>query len=90
MTDEPLRSRVARAAAEAALVRVVHHDGERPEFVVLGGLVPELLCSTSEYTHAGLPSVYDRRIYSEKCSPVFQHIFESYQGAGRSIYEEAA
>lgn len=35
-------------------------------------------------------SVYDRRIYSEKCSRVFQHIFESYQGAGRSIYEEAA
>lgn len=57
MTDEPLRSRVARAAAEAALVRVVHHYGERPEFVVLGGLVPELLCSTSEYTHAGTTDV---------------------------------
>jgi hypothetical protein len=39
---------------------------------------------------AGLPDTYDRRIYSEKCSRVFQHIFESYQGAGRSIYEEAA
>ena len=57
MADEPLRSRVARAAAEAALVRVVHHYGERPEFVVLGGLVPELLCSTSEYTHAGTTDV---------------------------------
>lgn len=57
MTDEPLRSRVARAAAEAALVRVVHHYGERPEFVVLGGLVPELLCSTSEYSHAGTTDV---------------------------------
>lgn len=29
-------------------------------------------------------------LYSEKCSRVFQHIFESYQGAGKSIYEEAA
>lgn len=57
MADEPLRSRVARAAAEAALVRVVHHYGDRPEFVVLGGLVPELLCSTSEYTHAGTTDV---------------------------------
>lgn len=57
MTDEPLRSRVARVAAEAALVRVVHHYGERPEFVVLGGLVPELLCSTSEYAHAGTTDV---------------------------------
>jgi len=37
------RSRAARAASERALVRVVHHYGARPEFVVLGGLVPELL-----------------------------------------------
>jgi hypothetical protein len=32
---------------------VVHHYGDRPEFVVLGGLVPELLCSGSEFRHAG-------------------------------------
>ncbi len=57
MTDDPPRSRVARAAAEAALVRVVHHYGDRPEFVVLGGLVPELLCSTSPYRHAGTTDV---------------------------------
>lgn len=57
MADDPSRSRVARAAAEAALVRVVHHYGDRPGFVVLGGLVPELLCSTSEYTHAGTTDV---------------------------------
>jgi hypothetical protein len=37
-----------------------------------------------------LTDIYDRRIYSEKCARVFQHIFESYQGAGKSIYEEAA
>lgn len=48
---------MARVAAEAALVRVVHHYGKRPEFVVLGGLVPELLCSTSEYSHAGTTDV---------------------------------
>lgn len=57
MEDEPARSRRARAAAEAALVRVVHHYGARPEFVVLGGLVPELLCSKSEYAHAGTTDV---------------------------------
>lgn len=55
--DEAPRSRIARAAAEAALVRVVHHYGDRPEFVVLGGLVPELLCSASAYTHAGTTDV---------------------------------
>lgn len=57
MTDDIPRSRIARAAAEAALVRVVHHYGERPEFVILGGLVPELLCSTSPYSHAGTTDV---------------------------------
>ncbi len=51
--DMPIRSRVARDAAERALVHVVRHYGGRPEFVVLGGLVPELLCSGSEFQHAG-------------------------------------
>jgi len=39
------------------LVRVVHHYGERPEFVLLGGLVPDLLCSESPYRHAGTTDV---------------------------------
>ena len=33
-------------------MRVVHHYGSRPEFVVLGGLVPELLCAGSAFPHA--------------------------------------
>ena len=54
MVDElPLRSRAAREAAETALARIVHHYGDRPEFVVLGGLVPDLLCAGSEFQHAG-------------------------------------
>lgn len=57
MPDEVSRSRQARAAAERALVRVVHHYGTRPEFVVLGGLVPELLCSGSAFQHAGTTDV---------------------------------
>lgn len=57
MSSEPPRSRTARAAAEQALVRVVHNYGARPEFVVLGGLVPELLCSDSEYRHAGTTDI---------------------------------
>lgn len=38
--EEPPRSAAARRAAELALVRVAHHYGGRPEFVLLGGLVP--------------------------------------------------
>lgn len=57
MDDEPLRSQAARAAAELALVRVVHHYGARPEFVVLGGLVPQLLCSGAGVAHAGTTDI---------------------------------
>lgn len=55
--DELPRSHAARAAAELALVRVVHHYGGRPEFVLLGGLVPALLCSGSTALHAGTTDV---------------------------------
>ena len=55
--DPPPRSRVAREAAERALVRIIHHYGARPEFVLLGGLVPELLCAGSEFQHAGTTDV---------------------------------
>jgi len=54
---EVARSRAARAASEQGLVRVVHHYGTRPEFVVLGGLVPELLCAGSGRRHAGTTDV---------------------------------
>ncbi len=57
MADDPPRTRAARAAAERALIRVVHHYGTRPEFVLLGGLVPDLLCSRSELTHSGTTDV---------------------------------
>ena len=55
--EEPPRSAAARAAAELALVRVVHHYGGRPEFVLLGGLVPALLCSQSRWRHAGTTDI---------------------------------
>lgn len=57
MRDEPPRTRVARAAAELALVRIVHHYGRRPEFVLLGGLVPDLLCSGATHLHVGTTDI---------------------------------
>ena len=57
MDDDAPRSRIARVAAETALVRVVHHYGETPEFVLIGGLVPELLCSDSARRHAGTTDI---------------------------------
>ncbi|MYG89813.1 MAG: hypothetical protein F4190_14990 [Acidimicrobiales bacterium] len=57
MSVEEARGRSARRAAEQALIRVVENYGECPEFVVLGGLVPELLCSRSDVPHAGTTDI---------------------------------
>lgn len=55
--SEPARSRHARQLAEAALVRIVDAYGAVPEFVLLGGLVPDLLCSQSSTLHVGTTDV---------------------------------
>ncbi len=57
MSADPPRSRAARRAAQDALVRVVYRYGATPDFVLLGGLVPELLCKNSEAAHAGTTDV---------------------------------
>jgi type I restriction enzyme R subunit len=36
-----------------------------------------------------LPVVFTREIYTQKCNAVYQHIFESYYGEGRSVYAGA-
>ena len=33
-----------------------------------------------------LPRVYSPELYTEKCDVVYQHIYDCYQGEGRSIY----
>lgn len=57
MSEELERTGRARRAAELALVRVCSHYGERPNFVLLGGLVPAMLCSDSDRLHAGTTDV---------------------------------
>jgi len=54
---DPVRSRRARELAESALVRLVHAYGDVPEFVLLGGLVPDLLCSGAAHQHVGTTDV---------------------------------
>ncbi len=51
------RSRATRKLAEAALVRLVLAYGGAPEFVLLGGLVPDLLCSTARRAHIGTTDI---------------------------------
>ena len=57
MPEDPPRSRLARRAAEEILVRVVRHYGGTPGFVLLGGVVPELLCNGSPIAHGGTVDV---------------------------------
>lgn len=57
MDNDLPRTRLARARAEIALARVVRHYGGLPEFVVLGGLVPELLYSGAPLAHAGTTDI---------------------------------
>lgn len=38
-------------------MRVIHEYGTRPEFVLIGGLVPDMLCATSPYLHAGTTDI---------------------------------
>ena len=55
--EPPIRSRASRKAAEEALLRVLVCYGQKPEFVVLGGLVPDMLCKNSKFVHAGTTDV---------------------------------
>jgi len=34
----------------------------------------------------GLPRVYDKEMYASKCNTLFEHVFEAYQGEGRSVF----
>jgi type I restriction enzyme R subunit len=35
-----------------------------------------------------LPESYPTDVYQRKCEEVYQHVYESYSGAGRSIYSK--
>jgi type I restriction enzyme R subunit len=37
-----------------------------------------------------LPRAYSKELYQTKCSAVFEHVYESYQGEGKSVYSEGA
>ena len=57
VSDPQPRDRTSRSVAERALVRLVTAYGGIPEFVLLGGLVPDLLCRQSPLRHQGTTDV---------------------------------
>lgn len=38
----------------------------------------------------GLPRAYSKELYETKCAAVFEHVYESYQGEGQSVYNVGA
>ena len=38
----------------------------------------------------GLPKSYTKDLYKTKCDALFEHVYESYLGDGKSVYSEAA
>ncbi len=43
-----------------------------------------------EETLDQLPGAYSKPLYMAKCDAIYQHVFDSYFGAGRSVYDKAA
>jgi len=37
----------------------------------------------------GLPKVYTPELFGQKTAAVFQHVYDAYYGAGRSVYAVA-
>jgi type I restriction enzyme R subunit len=42
-----------------------------------------------ETLDSGLPRAYDKPLFVSKCTAVFEHVYESYQGDGQSVYTGA-
>ena len=48
-----------------------------------------VMVTIEEILDKNLPISYGKEIFQEKCQQVFQHIYDSYFGVGKSIYEGA-
>lgn len=42
-----------------------------------------------DFLDKGLPKIYTPELYSKKCDVIYQHVYESYYGADKSMYAEA-
>ncbi|HSO82228.1 type I restriction endonuclease subunit R [Thiocapsa sp.] len=50
----------------------------------------EVRVTIEKVLDVGLPTAYGPDLFDEKTSAVFQHVYDAYYGAGRSVYAEAA
>ena len=46
----------------------------------------QLKLAIEDVLDSGLPRAYDKPLYGQKCSALFEHIFESYPEPGAGVY----
>lgn len=61
------------------------------ELLVLGwrlkiGARAQVRMAIEDALDDGLPRAYSKDLYQTKCAAVFEHVYESYQGEGKSVY----
>ena len=61
------------------------------ELLVLGwrfkvGARAQVRLAIEDALDDGLPRAYSKELYQTKCTAVFEHVYESYQGEGKSVY----
>ena len=47
----------------------------------------DVLVTIEKALDSGLPTKFDKEVYTTKCKSVFDHVYDSYLGEGRSLYE---
>jgi type I restriction enzyme, R subunit len=50
----------------------------------------KVLTAVRDILDRGLPRAYTKDLYERKCDEVYQHIYDSYYGQGRSVYAAAS
>jgi len=58
--------------------------------VCLTHKTPDRLLAIEDGLDEGLPRAYTKETYQTKCNALFEHVYESYMGDGKSSYTEAA
>jgi len=56
------------------------------DFVFKARLGAEVRVTIEKLLDQGLPRVYAPKLFEQKTSAVFQHVYDAYYGAGRSLY----
>ncbi len=52
--------------------------------------VADVVVTIETVLDSGLPPKFEKEVYNAKCQMIFDHVYDSYSGEGRSIYEAAS